>query len=420
MPLQISATGIQIQDLEEIIGEYNTLMQAEFGVLFKVGSGSVAGKVIGIAAEREALLQQLLLNIVTVLDPDNATGALLDILSGITNTERQEETKSKSENFLLTGTPATNIPNGKQFKNATTEDVWVIADGPYVIGGGGTIAATAEAAEFGALTFVTSGPANWTILTSVAGWTSVEASADIDPEEIGRADEQDGPLRIRRKDELLINGNDIDGIRALVLAVSGVTSVRTFENQTAIEVDGIPGGAFEVVVDGGDDTAIAVAIQSGRPPGAEAFGTTTVIVQNSELDNITIGLTRPADIDIFILVTCLTVGAEGVLPDNPEQVVLDAVLAYGNLNFNNPGVDVIPQSFVGDIFDALRDAQGKNSVTSVDVQLSYDNGAGVAPAFPVGFPAPGAGVDPYDALPRVIAIRERADFDSARIGVTIT
>lgn len=421
MSLAITATGIQIQSLQEIIDEWNQALRDEYGVNFKLDNGSVAEKVVGTAAEREALLQQFIQTIIDVFDINNATGVLLEILTDITNTQKQPATFSKSTDFLATGTPATVINDGRQFELIATSEVWEVVDGPFVIPGGGTIPITAQAVESGPKTFQTSGPSEWAILLGVAGWTDVEATADIDPEDIGSDIESDEELRQRQKDELLINGNDLEAIRAVVLKVSGTTFVRTFENTNcSLVVDGIDPGAFEVMVDGGSDAAVAAAIFSRKPPGAQAFGSTIVNVTTSEGDLIPIGLTRPADIDMWILITADTTGAEGDLPANSEQTILDAVLAEANRRFNDPGVDPIPQALEGVVFSSTRDAQGRDSFSSVEVLMSIDNGPGVAPAFPPGFPAPGAGVDPYVGTPKPITIRERADFDSARIGVTIT
>ena len=420
MPFKIIGTGIQIQSLQEIIDEWNVELRGEFGENFKLQNGSVAGKVVGIASEREALLQQLVQTLVNVFDPNNATGVILEILAGITNTQKQPATFSKSTDFLATGTPATVIVDGRQFQLDQTEDLWEIVDGPFTIPGGGSIAVTAQAVESGPKVFQTTGPSGWSIILGVVGWDDIESTADIDPEDIGSDIESDEELRVRRKDELLINGNDLEAIRAVVLKVSGVTFVRTFENTNcSIPVDGIAPGAFEVMVDGGNDLAIAEAIQSRRPPGAQAFGTTLTNITTSEGDVLEIGHTRPADVDLWILVTADTTGAEGDLPANAEQTILDAVLAEANLRFNDPGVDAIPKSLEGIVFSSTRDAQGRNSFASVTVLMSTDNGPGSAPAFPPGFPAPGGGADPYVDTPKAITIRERADFDSARIGVTI-
>jgi len=421
MAFAITDTGIQIQTLEEIKAEWNAFFQAEYGEGFKLGEGSIGAKFVGIASEREALYQQLFQSLVSFIDPNNATGSMLDILCLLTNTIRQGPIKSKSSNFLATGIPGVVINTGRQFQNVINGSFWNVLDGPFVIGGGGTIAITAEANEAGPFEFLASGSSEWAITLGTPNWTAVEATADIDPEDVGRLQEANVLLRTRRKDELLVNGNDLDGIRAEVLRLTGVTLARTFENQNPIVVvDGIPGGAFEVVVEGGDDDAIAAAIFDNKPPGAEAFGSTNVFVTDSQGDLKPIGFTRPSDVDMWLLITCDTTGAEGALPPNAEQVVLETALAYGNENFNTPGYDVVPPAFIGSIFAALRDEQGKDSVTSVVVLASYDNGAGVAPAYPVGFPAPGAGVDPYVATTKNIEIRERADFDSLQIGVTIT
>ncbi len=187
----------------------------------------------------------------------------------------------------------------------------------------------------------------------------------------------------------------------MVGALETVTAVKVFENtDCTMVVDGIDPGAFETVVDGGDDTEIAEAIFSRKPPGAEAFGSTTVSVADGEGGTIDIGFTRPTDIDIWVAITVDTTGAEGTFPTNGLQLIEDAFLAEANLRADI-AADVVPKSYYGLIFEAVRDPDsGLDSITDVTVAM------GLAPL-------------PTLEDPIVIAIRERSDFDTARTTVAV-
>jgi hypothetical protein len=285
-------------------------------------------------------------------------------------------------------------------RHIETDELWGIVGGPYTIGAGGTVGVNIRAVNTGPLEFKTADL--WTIETPLAGWNDFTAVADIDPEDIGADAETDASLRQRREDELFAGGNDLLGIKAQVTKVTGVTVVAVFENRDCTQfVDGIPPGALEVVVEGGNDTEIAEAILSRKPPGAEAFGMTTQVgLVDQEGNPINIGITRPADIDIAIQIDVDTTGAEVGLVDNFGQLAIDVMLEFAN-GTAEIGQDVIPQALETPIWDLLRDPEtGKFGATDVLVQVAI-------------VPNPVATV----VIP--IDNRSRADFDSANITVNV-
>ena len=406
MPLQQTPSGLQIESLQEIVAGFEADFQdptTGFGADAPVAPNTVFGQFIGIMSERFATLEQLAQKIQSGFDPNFAAGTDLDVLCEITGTERGDERQSESAEAVITGTPATNILDLSEVQNATTEDIWQIINGPYVIGGGGTVTCTIRARDPGPLTF--SATTVWNILTPLSGWASFSTPTDIDPEDIGSAVESDEELRQRREDELFSGGNDLDAIKAEVTKVVNVLEVTVYENRDSCNTspDGIPPGAIETVVEGGDDTLVAEAILSAKPPGTEAFGqTVTINLTDDSGNNIPIGITRPTDIAVSLIITITTVGAEAPLPDNPEVIIGEAVLEFANAN-TRIGQDVVPGSFAGIVWDLLKDpATGLYSASSVIVQGDF-------------FPPVGITTDPL-----IINIRERADYDSTRITVNIT
>lgn len=400
MSLELTETGLTTQPLAEIEAELQAAYRVEFGQNTAVGADTVFGQFISIASEREALLQQMIALVFASNNPDSAFGTALDTLCSLTATFRKGATASKSQG-LVTGTPGTEIANGSQVRLIQTQELWNVVEGPFTIGAGETVVVTIEGAVTGAQTFIGTASSGWSIETPIVGWAEFATTADIDPEDVGRTVEAGADLRVRRKDELLINGNDLAAIKAVVGALETVVVVKTFENTDCLNVvDGIDPGAFETVVEGGDDTDIANAIFSRKPPGAEAFGSTTVIVADGEGGTIPIGFTRPADIDVFVKITVDRTSAEGQFPVNGAQLIEDAFLLEANARADI-NADVIPQSYYGVIFAAVRDpASDLDSITSCVVEMDTT-------AVPVG----------ENII--TIAIRERADFDTANTDVVV-
>ena len=401
MPLLLDATGLSIQGGAEIKSELETKFRDTFGDNVNVTPNSVFGQQIGIHAEREAKIQALILAVYQSLDPGQATGVTLDQRSNLTGTFRKPATQSKSSSFQANGTPGTIITNGSRVELLQTQEAWAVVEGPFTIGALGSVAITCQAEDTGPKTFQTTPTTGWSILTPISGWDSVETTADLDPEDTGSDVESDPNLRQRRIDELLIQGNDIDAIRAAVGAVLTVVDVAVFDNTSCVAtLDGIPPGAFEVVVDGGDDEEIAAAIFGNKPPGAEAFGSSGPFNQTtSEGQVIPIFFTRPTDIDIDVEIDATATGSEFPLPLNAATLIADAALAAFNADADI-GRDIFPPKYITTVFTSVQDDDGNDTLVTAEVRMR-------------------TGIDPFATTPIVISLRERADFDSANVTVTI-
>lgn len=472
MPLEFTESGLQTQGLAEIVSKTNVSMIDKLGLDVAPEPDEVLGVLIGENSEREALVQFNLQALNASFDARFATGVSLDRVANYTATKRKPATKSKSTSFLARGTPATAIIDDSRFQLLQTTDVWEVVDGPFVIVAGGdaifsvtdelgiarfnflsavpvlfvgqtvdistfvvntdynvtgtitatgtgffeigipfgtnesglfaenSIAVTAQAAETGPVTFLNTGVSSWAIITNIAGWDDIRATADLDPEDTGRDVENDPDFRIRRKDSLLKDGNDLEAIRVSVQDVVGVTSVSTFENTDCTQtVDGIPPGEFEVVVDGGLDADIAAAIFDDKPPGSIGNGSVSVPIVTSSGQTLAIKFNRPSDIDIDIQITVSTVGAEFAFPANGVELIEAAVLSAANA-VATIARDQFPESFVSVCFAAVRTDSDQDTISSALVEMRV-------------------GANPFDTIPIPIAIRERADYDSANIATTV-
>lgn len=192
----------------------------------------------------------------------------------------------------LAGVALTNVPAGSAVRlgsdgpGATT---WVLQT-PVVIPGNGTFRYSVAGPK------TALSPSIWTIATPVAGWVTVGPNpADA---VLGRLAETDNEYRLRFVSAI------VGGIIGQAIgAVPGVTSVMLFENPTDIP-DSFWGAThwLEALVQGGDDTAIALAIQDSRTYTVNLLGTTTVVVPDPLTPTGTkdISFSRPNEIDVWV------------------------------------------------------------------------------------------------------------------------
>lgn len=432
------STGFVPKPLEVIRADINQALRDAFGPSIDVSDGSALGQIVGVVAERYALLWELAEAVNSSQDPDAATGTGLEALAALTGIIRHAATTSTAT-LLLVGDDATDIPAGSQVSVvdngdifATDEDVtlaaadaWQSAE-PYVVGdivvndspdrvyvctdpgssgltgptgtdeeiADGTVEwrylgdgdafarVAATAVEAGAIV----GP-QWTLTeieTPVSGWSASTNEADA---EIGTDIESDGDLRIRRNLSLSQAGTSTVGaIRAALLEIEGVTHAHLFVNNSDVTVDTIPPHAIEALVIGGDDQDIYDALLANVAAGIQTFGNTDGTAVDSEDVEHDVSFTRPDEVEIYIVIDTLTTDDE--FPADGEDQIEDAIVAWG-AEFV-PGRDVIANQILAQVFTVPG---------VVDVGNVY---IGVAPS-------------PVSSANIVIGSREIAMFSSSRI-----
>lgn len=185
------------------------------------------------------------------------------------------------------------------------------------------------------------------IETPVAGWDSVTNEIDFT---IGRNEETDSELRLRRLESLQVTGAaTVEAIRSRLLQITGVTAAFVEENSTTvIDGEGRPPKSFEAVVAGGDDQDIADLIWLVKPAGIETHGTETVSVVDSQGISHDMKFSRATEIYLHVRVT-LTLTPEETYPaDGDDQVALN-VLEHGQTH--QIGDDVYVQRFFAGVYE---------------------------------------------------------------------
>ena len=410
MPLQQTTTGLQIQDIAEILDELKARYRELFGNDVPLEVDSIFGKQVGAMAEREALIQAQMQFIQAGFSRDTAQGANLDAVSRLTGSDRRGPEQSLSSAGRVTGTDGVIVLNGSTvIQQNDALDVWEVVNGVdgiapfgWEIGTetpGERVDVQIQSVETGEKVFASS--SEFAIGSPIAGWQGFNPTRDIETFETGGDTETDGEFRDRGRDELFAGGNDTSGIKAVITKVPGVTEVQVFENRdcTTTDGNGIEPGHVEPIVTGGDDLAVATAILNRIPPGTSLQGTTELILADSEGNQFPIRFTRPAAVEITVFVTITNFAAEGTLPENFAAIAEAAVLAFGNANAR-VSQDVLYQQFIGPVADAIQDTfTGKFAYDFIDSEI---------------------GLSPATANSNIsIGIRERADFDSSRIVVDL-
>lgn len=454
----LTDAGFVTKSLQVIRDDLNFALQTVFGASIDLGNKSILGQIVGIIAERLALLWELAEAVNSSQDPDKATGASLDALCALTGTVRPPASFSSAP-LTLIGTPATVVTSGTQAKTASTNEVfatsasatigtinnWVTSTS-YAVGdrvrnstsgiytlyqcivagtsGGtpptgtgsdisdgvchwksiatniqptdGAVDVIALAVDTGA---VTAAAGDITVIvTPVFGLNQVVNLTDAAP---GRALASDDELRTLRQEELSGGGQTPpDAIRAALLKLTDIISVTVFYNDTdATNSDGMPPHSVEALVRTGPDWT------TGDPRDQNIFDT---LFANVAAGIATTGTISGASND--------SVGTSHTVKfSRPEETQIYVVfnVTYDTATFPSDGATQIKDNV--STWGAGLDV-GKDAVSSALVARAFQitGVLDVTSCYIGTAPSPGTSTTiPIDS-------RHLATYDSSRITVNLT
>ena len=322
MAYGLNTEGFLVKTLDIIRDEMGAALQQTFGPSIRLDDQSILGQLIGIVAERLALVWELAEVINSSQDPDAASGASLEQICLLTGTLRPPATYS-TVNLILTGVPTTVVAAGQKVRTVSTQKEFETASSvtigaaltawtattAYVVGD----QVTAEGGCFQCLTAGTSdatsaalvapdfplgisgsqefneiydGTAVWLYLGEGTGFVEVLASAiesgpitgvaydireivtavsgwggviNLADASLGRSIATDSELRLLREQELASGGSTpINALRAELLRITGVISATIFVNNTDV-----------TDVDGLPPHSIEVLVRGPESPDAD-------------------------------------------------------------------------------------------------------------------------------------------------------
>lgn len=445
----LTPQGFVRKPLSVIKAEIEASWRLAFGASIDVSASTPDGQVIGIFAEREALVWELAEIIAGMMDPDKASDRLLEVLCLLTGTYRTLAKRS-TVTLWFTGDPASNVGQDTRTATASTASVFYTLTGTtlvaltawatstvYAVGDQRTAngrcyvcitgGASAPSGSGPSTTSadITDGAAHWRYMGEGTATGSAPAvsetlgpvvavSGDINAIDTpqpgvtsvinlldattGAFKMDDQALRLLREREIAAGGNGtIPAIRRKLSRVAGVETVTVFYNNTLLtSVDGIPAKSIEAMVEGGDDQAIIDALFDSVTGGIGYHSSGAGAVSGTHTDsqgNIhAIEFTRPEQIPIYCNITVEVDAAQ--FPANGAELIKLSIVSWGDQQ--QAGRDARVTAVAGPSLDVPGAIAWDPSATFIDD----------APA-------------PSTNTPVVISLRQRAVYDTSRINVTV-
>lgn len=314
-------------------------------------------------------------------DPNKARDLELDIICALTGTFRSLGTPS-NVNVQLNGVPGSVILAGNLIESTVDGSRWSLDSNVTLDGSGvGTTTATATVngatqADIGTIT---------KIVNTVGGWQSVTNTSVATP---GTNKQTNADLRLERALSVSRPGNNqVDSMLGEVFSVSGVRRLKIYENDTAVtDSNGLPQHSIAVIVDGGTDDDVALAMYVKKNPGVTLHPVNTPVVVNVvspiyPQNNKDITFSRPNYIDMILVIE---VTNDGTLPVTTiEDEIKQAILDYSNgdlvaaeCGFNVQGFDIgedVPYSRMYTPINQVIGKYGNSFISSLTLNSGTTN-----------------------------------------------
>lgn len=303
----LDETGLTLKTLPELTADLQAGYREIYGDDINLDSDSPDGQAIGIQAQEGVDLREVLRDIYTARDPDQAQGINLDVVCAYNGVQRKGGTftvtpvsitvdRSVSLVGLDSASESIDIPPGVYTVKDNAGTQFALIDSVTIATGLHSLPFRAVA--LGAVQ-VTIGTIT-TPVTAIAGVTAINNSSGVTTQ--GVDEESDAALRIRR--ERSVSGASqgyTDSIEAAVLEVAGVTACICDENVTdTTDAQGIPPHSIWVIVEGGADADIAQAIYATRSAGSGMKGSQVVSVSRPNGRTIDISFDRSSTENLWV------------------------------------------------------------------------------------------------------------------------
>ena len=292
----VDMNGISTPSYSDIFASLQQSYRNIFGQDTYLDPDSQDGQMLAIFALARKDSNDAAVAVYNSFSPATAQGDGLSSVVKVNGMTRDAASNSTAD-VVIVGVAGTIIESG-----VVTDEAGNRWDLPaqVIIPVGGQIDETVTAEQPGNIT-APAGTIN-TIVNPVLGWQTVTNPLDAVP---GDPVETDAELRRRQTVSTSWPAESpIDAIIGAVWEVPGVSAVRGYENYSdQTDQNGIPSHSIAVVVQGGDDLAIAMAIQLKKGPGCGLYGTSSELIFDQEGVPITIRWFRPTVVPVQVAVS---------------------------------------------------------------------------------------------------------------------
>lgn len=353
MPNSIGPTGITIKTSAEILAELTDGtpefpgMRQIFGADINLDPNSPDGQLLAIFTQATRDTLEMVHQIASSFDPDQAVGRLLDQRCAINGLQRRAGSYT-AVSVDVTTSQALTLPGLDQFPDTP----FTIADAAGTKYGListtelgiGTTACAFRALKLGAISpAANSLTVIQTITLGVDAVTNPTGASSVGTEE-----ESDYALRLRRQRSVArASIGYSSSLQAELMNVDGVTDVRIFENATgSIDANAVPAHSVWVIVAGtASASAIANAIYAKRHAGTGQKGSTMLGVLQDDGTYFDIRFDRPTPQTLWIKFDVVPISA-GTIDASYLRTQLLSRLAY---RINQPADTTTIVAMVRDI-----------------------------------------------------------------------
>lgn len=314
----ILPTGISAPTYADIIASLIAEYQAIYGSDVVLDASTQDYQMLAIFASAINDCNAASIAVYNEFSPATAVGVGLSSVVKINGLARDIATNSTAD-LTIVGVAGTIITGGAA--GDTLGNRWNLPP-TVTIGGGGSVVATATAADLGALS---AGAGTITsILTPTRGWQSVTNVAAATP---GAPVEGDAALRRRQAVSTGLPAQTVlEAIVGNIKDLPGVLETQAYENDTATtDANGIPRNSISLVVLGGDSGEIGSVIARKKSPGTGTYGTTNETVVDQAGVSNTVHFYRPT---IKRVIAAVTIKALAGYVSTTGDALLASMAAY--------------------------------------------------------------------------------------------
>ena len=311
-------SGLTVQTLTDLIAGLTTALKGIYGNDINLDSNSPDGQLVNIFSQAGIDLRELLVDLNSSFDPDQAEGIVLDQRVALNGIKRNAGTFSQvtlqitaSMALSLIGLDSQSIQVNPTVTGLYTvlddaQNAWYLL-ASQSISGPGTYSFVFRAANMGPVD--ASVGSITTPQTIVSGITSVTNTAA--PSTVGLNEESDTSLKVRRRISIGIAGTGFTrALKAALLNISGVVTAEVSENtSSSTDVYGTPAHSIWCVVQGGAPADIALAIYSKKSAGCGMRGGQSYAVANPDGSTYTVYWDIPTAVPLYIKFTMTLPGA---------------------------------------------------------------------------------------------------------------
>jgi len=314
----ITAQGFEKKDFNDILEEMISKAQNLFGDDIDLRDETFMKQWLVVMSLYEAERWNVLEDIYNNYAVTQATDISLDYAVKFQGLRRKEASKSTVD-VTFTGDDGVTINSGfivqteneVKFKTVRSDSI-----------SGANVTIECEALVAGAESNVISGTIK-EVESPLAGLTSITNLSDATG---GSNKETDDSLRARFLESLARGGGSTtNAIRAAILSLENIQDVLVFETYTENTVDGLPPKSFNAYILDGTTEDIQDAIYTVKAAGIQAFGSITKDYTDHNGNEITIGIDRPTDVDVWVNAT---ITGDTDYPADGDTQVENAILDY--------------------------------------------------------------------------------------------